>query len=777
MRRFAPLLASALIAVFALLAFTPSSAPADVPPPTAWKVVAWNDLGMHCMDSDFSVFSILPPFNVVRAHVVDQDGDLVTSTAGLTMTYEGVADPRGSINTTSIGKTNYWTHAPALFGAPSTPDTGLAGKNMPGPTNTPQPMVFEHSSNQWKAEGIPITPYDDAGRKNPYPLLKIVLRNASGQEIASATPVVPVSDEMDCRACHATNSAPAAAPAAGWVNDPSSDRDYRLNIIRLHDEREATNPVFQAALATAGYSAQGLAATVAAGTSVLCAKCHGSNALPGTGIAGISKMTQAMHAGHATVLDPDTGLTLDSDLNRASCYRCHPGSETRCLRGAMGGSVAADGSLAMQCQSCHGSMSTVGASTRQGWFEEPNCQSCHTGTATQNAGQIRFTNSFTPSGQERLPVTQTWATTPNAPAPGLSLFRFSTGHGGLGCEACHGSTHAEYPALHDNDNVQSEAFQGHSGVIMECTACHDGMPETFTGGPHGMHPLGDEWIDHHHDGAENGGLAGCRGCHGSTDRGTELSETKASRTFNTEFGTKTYYRGKRVGCYDCHNGPTSDNPTTNTPAVAQNATISAVLAPVAVTLVATDVNTSNTLTYRIVDQPKHGTVALAGQLATYYPEPGFAGADTFSFAAFDGKTDSNLGIVTVNRGAHWLNYGKGYPGTGSVVPSLTLAQAPLIGQPNALLIGSSSGAPTFAGVFASYESALIPSGFGGDFLVTVENPYLPLNLPAGGLSIPFGIPAIGGLEGFTIVAQVVQVDPGAAFGYSFSRGIRIVMGN
>nr|HQC73237.1 hypothetical protein [Candidatus Competibacteraceae bacterium] len=30
---------------------------------TKFSVVAWNDLGMHCMDADYSVFSILPPYN------------------------------------------------------------------------------------------------------------------------------------------------------------------------------------------------------------------------------------------------------------------------------------------------------------------------------------------------------------------------------------------------------------------------------------------------------------------------------------------------------------------------------------------------------------------------------------------------------------------------------------------------------------------------------------------------------------------------------------------
>ena len=46
------------------------------PPPvsSAATVLAANDLGMHCIDSEFSVFSILPPYNVVNAQVVRRDG-------------------------------------------------------------------------------------------------------------------------------------------------------------------------------------------------------------------------------------------------------------------------------------------------------------------------------------------------------------------------------------------------------------------------------------------------------------------------------------------------------------------------------------------------------------------------------------------------------------------------------------------------------------------------------------------------------------------------------
>jgi len=93
--------------------------------------------------------------------------------------------------------------------------------------------------------------------------------------------VLPVTDEMVCRLCHASGSNTAAAPAAGWVYDPNPERDYRLNILRLHDERQSTNPVYAVALATNGYNSGGLFATVKVnGKPILCAKCHYSTIMP-----------------------------------------------------------------------------------------------------------------------------------------------------------------------------------------------------------------------------------------------------------------------------------------------------------------------------------------------------------------------------------------------------------------------------------------------------------------------------------------------------------------
>jgi len=618
---------------------------------TGWTVVGWNNLGMHCMDADFSVFSILPPYNTIQAHVLDPTGKLVTSGTGLTVTYEAVADPTGSINTTSAGKTDFWLHVKDLFGATLPVDAGLKGKKMPGAGNPPQPMTFDPALNWFLAEGIPITPYDDGGKKNPYPMMRIKVRDGSGGLLASTDIVLPVSDEMDCTACHASGSGAAAKPSSGWVFDPNPQRDYRRNILRLHDDRNLGTPAYTAALTAVGHNGAGLAQTAEVdGRPVLCAACHSSEALGTGGQPGVVPLTRAMHGRHASVLDPTNGLALDATANRSACYRCHPGSETRCLRGVMGAAVTADGSLSMQCQSCHGLMSAVASATRTGWLDEPSCGNCHTGTATKNSGQIRFTSALDASGNRRVPADPMFTTNANTPAPGTSLYRFSKGHGGLQCSACHGSTHAEYPAAHPNDNLQSLALQGHVGTIGECATCHNASPQTTNGGPHGMHPVGPAWVDTHADAAE-GGRAACQACHGTDHRGSVLSRAFASRTLSTKFGTKALWRGFTVSCYLCHNGPSSESASPNhSPVVLSLTTMTPAGTPVAIALKATDPD-GNALTLRIVTQPSGGVVGLTGTTATYYPASGFTGTDSFTYAAWDGSSDSNLGTVTVMVGS------------------------------------------------------------------------------------------------------------------------------
>ena len=747
-----------------------------LPPVPGFKIIAWNDLGMHCMDADYSVFSILPPYNVLQAQVIDANGKLMRSSGAVQVTYEAVTDPAGSMNKSSAGKTNYWDFADVLYGASKVPDTGLAGYDMPGKQNKPQAMGFATTSATFHADGIPITPYDDAGHKRPYPMVRVVARTANQTELASTKVVLPVSDEMDCTICHASGAQTPAKPAGGWVYEPNHQRDYRLNILRKHDELHATDPVFKAALTTAGYLAAGLEATVRqAGKPILCARCHASNALPGTGLPGIPALTASMHAWHSSVVDPRNGKKLDDVTNRSACYTCHPGSETRCLRGAMGAAVAADGALAMQCQSCHGSMLQVGDLMRTGWLEQPNCQACHTGTAVLNNGQIRYADAFDPATNKlRVAKDQTFATNPDVPKAGFSLYRFSKGHGDLNCEACHGSTHAEFPAAHPNDNVQSMNLQGHAGMLVECTACHVSNPQTATGGPHGMHTVGQWWVDEHGDYVEANGSAHCQKCHGTNYRGTVLSVAQTARAFATVFGAKNFAAGSQISCYACHLGPQNADPNPNRAPVAQDGSAVAVDLPVAVTLVATDPD-ANPLTFKITHQPEHGRVGLVGNVATYIPDPAHAGSDAFRFLAWDGSTQSNVGTVHVVRGANWGSFGAGYPGTAGVVPELTLGSRPILGTITTLKVGNPAGVPTVGALVLSDERANLVTGLGGALLV---EPLLGIGvgLPALGLQAGLAIPDDPALVAAVLHMQAAVVDPGARFQVAFSRGLTLYLG-
>ncbi len=527
-------------------------------PTSAYKLIGWNDLGMHCMDGkDFSVFAVLPPFNTIHSHLIDPNGRLVLSDIGYTVTYQAISDPlTKTINTTSASKTNFWQHAAALGFGTLSPDVGLKGFAMPGSANTPQAMVFSSTDNTWLATGVPVVPYPDGASSNSanyFPMMRLVARNSLGTMLASTDIVLPVSDEMTCSVCHASNTGTAAAkPATGWVNHTDPAKDVKLNILRKHDDRFKDNAMFQAAAAQLKFNPAGLEATSAA-RPFLCASCHGSNALEMPGVSGIPSLTASMHGMHANVTDPDTNQTLEQSLVRDSCYRCHPGPKTQCLRGAMGTLKTSAGRNAIDCQGCHGSISAVAVNTRNGWLEEPNCQSCHTGTATSNNGQIAYTSVFSNGTTVRSAANQTFATTPNTPMNGISLYRFSSGHGGLQCEACHGSTHAEFAIATSNvnDNAQSTSLQGHTGVLAECTACHPSVPSTVTGGPHGLHPIGPVWVSRHPDVVESGGASQCQVCHGRDYRGTILSKTLADRTLNN----RAFPKGTMIGCYSCHNGP------------------------------------------------------------------------------------------------------------------------------------------------------------------------------------------------------------------------------
>ncbi|MCP4578081.1 MAG: hypothetical protein GY846_17545 [Deltaproteobacteria bacterium] len=82
-----------------------------------YQVFGFNDLGMHCYDSGFSVFSILPLLNVLHAQVIRKGSSPLILGETVSVSYKAMADSTGSINITSAGKPDFWDYALPLFGA------------------------------------------------------------------------------------------------------------------------------------------------------------------------------------------------------------------------------------------------------------------------------------------------------------------------------------------------------------------------------------------------------------------------------------------------------------------------------------------------------------------------------------------------------------------------------------------------------------------------------------------------------------------------------------
>lgn len=531
-----------LLAVPAL--FSQDSAqlsPATAVVPKAYVLVGWSELGMHCIDGkDYSVFSVLPPYNTIHAQLWKRGDPPALITSGVTITYTAIPDLNGSINTSSAGKTNFWKYSKPLFQAAPAPEMGLAG--YPTQSLTPAALKYNASIGFWEAVGIPTIPYDDAGKLNPYLMVRLTAKNTSGTILATVDIVVPVSDEMSCKNCHASGADAAAKPNNGWVNNADLAKDTKLNILRKHDDRL---PIAQylPALKTAGWNYQStLYATATSGTPVLCAACHSDNALSLPGVSGVKSLSQDMHTLHGPVINPANSFTLNqSSSDMGSCYLCHPGPSTQCKRGAMN---------PRHCTECHGTVSRVGVA-RNAWLIEPSCQMCH-------HTSLRLTSTFDATGKWMQPTDQTFATNANAPIAGSNLYRFSKGHGGVFCSGCHNSPHAEFPTVQPNDNVYSKELQGHQGKITECWVCHVKVAVTANKGPHGLHTIGQSWVNAHGDYADANGTASCGYCHGSSLLGTYLSKTSVPRTFAIENGSKWFAAGHQVSCGDCHSTPTGN---------------------------------------------------------------------------------------------------------------------------------------------------------------------------------------------------------------------------
>ncbi|KUJ96253.1 MAG: Cytochrome c family protein [Desulfonauticus sp. 38_4375] len=406
-----------------------------------YVLLAWNNLGMHCISDSWPYWVLLPPANDLFALVIKRGELPEVVTEGIEVVYEveeGFRHPEEEVE--------FWQVAPKLFGKKLAPGEGLSGNRVVGK------MKLEEETGIFGADLIPVVPYSKKGF-NPYPQFTIkAVDKESGKILATTKVIAPTSTEMGCKNCH---GGPWRKKEGAGISEETAQ-----DVLRVHDRINNTTLLKEAK----------------EGRPVLCQSCHPDPVLKAKGKPHLPNLPAAIHGWHANYL---------SGRGSEACFQCHPASlagSTGCLRGIH----AARG---LDCTSCHGYLEDHALSLlrfekskgkaveklmlnlkprkvdslekikpREPWLNEPDCFTCH-----QNYEKPVKKEGFN-------------AWTKNAQA----LYRHSFDESGvLPCIGCHGSPHAIYPAKNiyeqDLDNIQPLQYQKNRRAIgagLNCKVCH-----------------------------------------------------------------------------------------------------------------------------------------------------------------------------------------------------------------------------------------------------------------------------------------------------------------
>ncbi len=389
----------------------------------AYIVVAWNDLGMHCLNPSYDTAVILPPYNTVWAQVIKRGNKPQVVTTGLTVSYR-------ILNNTTSQKglfAQFWTYGNTLFQSlfPTMPNLALPANSNIGLTGNGLSGSMKLNGTHFEVTGIPVVPYDDGSPvRNPYQVAEITVKDASGAIVAQTRATVPTSEEISCGNCHAG----------------ATVTDVFKNVLSTHDKNLGT--------------------TLSSQTPVLCSSCHGSPAVGAPLKPGISYLSFAIHNFHASKTRPSTGAPI-------TCYDCHPGVTTKCNRSIA--HTAADGNCTNV--SCHGTMAKLATTITAGrvpWADEPKCVTCHSGVPQVDTGTTLYRNAIGHGGiycagchgspHAMVPSNQA---SDNYQALQYQSKAYTLGD----CRVCHSTSRG------GGNNFANE----HSGRTSACNVCHTGF--------------------------------------------------------------------------------------------------------------------------------------------------------------------------------------------------------------------------------------------------------------------------------------------------------------
>ncbi|MEW6744607.1 MAG: hypothetical protein AB1486_17770 [Planctomycetota bacterium] len=146
---------------------------------------------------------------------------------------------------------------------------------------------------------------------------------------------------------------------------------------------------------------------------------------------------------------------------------------------------------------------------------------------------------------------------------------------------------------------------------------------------------------------------------------------------------------------------------------------------------------------------------------------------TFNGGGFDSYVAKVPNIDGLD--ASWCNYGSGWPGTKGV-PEFVASGEPVLCAFITLEISNSLGAPTTAFLLLGLEPTSLPTQFGGTMLVLPKWVLSLFLLPTGSTVLPGQIPCEPGFAGLRLYLQILELDPGASHGISFTLGLELVFG-
>lgn len=444
-------------------------------------VVANNDLGMHCACPGSEYFMLLPPFNTIRAQVIERGGRspvVLDNPNDIRVEYDTVENTEASLNADPYY--SKWIQMMPKYGfGPAKNAQGLI-QGLTGSTLDGQ-MHAMTGEGWWEAVGIPVFPDDSNNspsadkvmidnlggpNRNPYLSVKVnVFDQTNNQQLATTTTVAPVAFG-GCCSCHLTVTKnntgiqnPTALDSFNEMGRLHGLNGSNINIANIDPDTDGQKGPVRC---SSCHLDPAMGEAVAPGIKYTAGANNGQRIIdPATGNPyAISQFTfsDVLHRGH---LENPKAMQMDPNLAN-NCYACHPGNGVNCYRGAHVNAPGSGANGKMWCSDCHGDLNQRVAEGQllKPWSDQtlPACSSCHTRTGELSSSDSTYLH--------------------------LGIFgRYlnSRGHKNdkILCTTCHGSPHAEYPSTLAKDNQQVMNLQGLAKPIGVCNTCHTGKSANY----------------------------------------------------------------------------------------------------------------------------------------------------------------------------------------------------------------------------------------------------------------------------------------------------------